>query len=133
MNYVIDPVWIYWLQVYGSITVLLYIMITLSVVGSVVYKIFYHCADSRGEWQDNSEEAIESRRKKYRPMANLCIAITIFLYLVLSFIPSKDTIIKMFVAKNITQEKVKEGYEFVKDEIKAIVDYIQNRTDKEEK
>ena len=49
-----------------------------------------------------------------------------FIILLYVFLPSKETLIEMMIARNITEQSVKNGIEVVKGAVDYIVQAIQN-------
>lgn len=111
MNYIINPMWFYWLGVVETLKEIAVISFAISGIGSIlagVARIVYS-----GEY-DDEEAAIAMRFLK------ITIPIMIVSMLTLSFVPSKNTLIEMQIARYATQENA----ELTIDAIKSAVDYI---------
>jgi len=111
MNYIIDPMWFYWLGVVDVLKIISVIAFTISGIGLVfagVSRIVYS-----GEF-DEEEVAIATRFLK------ITMPVAIVSVLILVLVPSKNTLIEMQIARYATQENA----ELTIDTIKSAVDYI---------
>lgn len=109
MNYVIDPMWFYWLQVFQSLKVLLIIFsVLLASAGAIVLFV------ASEEWKE------DERKKKIKPG----VIYIIFAFVIMTaalLIPQKETMIQMKVAENVTYEKVEKVVEQVQETAKGIM------------
>lgn len=111
MNYIIDPMWFYWLGVVDALKIISVIAFTISGIGLVVAgvsRIVYS-----GEF-DEEEAAIATRFLK------ITMPVAIVSVLALVLVPSKNTLIEMQIARYATQDNA----ELTIDAIKSAVDYI---------
>lgn len=112
MTYIIDPAWVYWMNISNSLKIMMIIigaLLTLSFI--IIVPISFFDADDEGElWQRH--------RKAF--MAWAVLALTMILIGV--FIPDRQTLIEMKVAELATRENVM----LTVDQLKEVVDYIVN-------
>lgn len=120
MNYFINPSWFYWLnvinEVKGSLIALLVISAILGAIGWIAYGM---CRYSIKEWPSISEKEERAMPVWLRVAIISSIAFGILL-LVNIFVPTKDTLVEMMIAKFATYENV----DLTVDAIKGIADYI---------
>lgn len=115
---IINPMWIYWIEVAeklrGVIAAVIglsgFILLALLIVIALVYDDYY------GEEKESCKKSLKKLWKF------ICVWL-VFLMISL-FIPSKTTLISMLVAKTVTVEKVVQGKEAVKDSIDYIFEKI---------
>ena len=111
-GYIINPSWFYWVNVIegtGIVATILAIMATLlCVIGLPLYYVDV-------AYDDEDE-------KKFWKIAKRLIIICLVLWIICIFIPSKETLIEMQVAKYATYENA----EWTVETIKQAVDYIIN-------
>lgn len=111
MNYIVDPSWVYWMNVASTMKVLCLLIGGLSmVVTFVAVPVFL--ADAY------DEDDYATIRKWAIPIAS----VSIILILAGVFIPSKETLITMKVAELATKENIT----LTAQQLKEIVDYIIN-------
>ena len=110
----INPKWFYWLEVVDNINVIIAVLFIASLVGftfllpMVLYSVY-----NPSEWE-------ESELKIIKRMFTVFAVSLSMLSLLLTFIPSKQTLIEMKIAENVTHENVNIATE----SIKNTVDYI---------
>lgn len=121
MNYIINPMWFYWINVaeglnciFGVTAILL--GVTELVLGSIAL-ISYSLGRNFGP------EDVDMKRAKamIKPII-ICGVVLIVSMVGVVFIPSKNTLIEMQVARYATYENA----EWTVDAIKSAVDYIVN-------
>lgn len=120
MNYIINPSWFYWLGVVQSIrsfmvaafTVAIIIIGVSLIIIPVEVKMIQDfptmCADER--------KAVMFFTKALKISIGVCIVSALFLI----FVPSKDTLIEMMIAKQATYENAT----WTLDALKSAVDYV---------
>lgn len=116
----INPMWLYWLDVLENIVFIVGLVMIISFL-IIVFLIVVIVAT-----YDNYRN--EDEEKKYKIMikdTKLAVCIWTSILFISAFVPSKDTLIAMFIAKNITVEKVVQGKEVVKDSIDYIFEKIK--------
>ena len=116
----INPMWLYWLEVLENIVFIVGLVMIISFL-IIVFLIVVIVAT-----YDNYRN--EDEEKNYKIMikdTKLAVCIWTSILFISAFVPSKDTLIAMFIAKNITVEKVVQGKEVVKDSIDYIFEKIK--------
>lgn len=120
MNYIINPSWFYWLGVVQSmrgfmvaafIVAIIIVGVSLIIIPVEVKMIQDFptmCADER--------KAVMFFTKALKISIGVCIAAALFLI----FVPSKDTLIEMTIAKQATYENAT----WTVDALKSAVDYV---------
>lgn len=111
MNYIINPIWFYWINVADELRCIAIIAIVLSGVATLVLT-FVALVNSDWKEDDEFQFAIKILKKT--------IVIFVISCITLVFLPSKNTLIEMQIAKYVT----KENAELTIDAIKTAVDYI---------
>lgn len=120
MNYIINPSWFYWLGVVNSmrsfmiaafviaIIVIGVALIIIPVEVKMIQDFPTMCADER--------KAVMFFTKALKIAIGVCIVAGLFLV----FVPSKETLIEMMVAKQATYENAT----WTVDALKSAVDYV---------
>lgn len=120
MNYIINPSWFYWLGVVQSMRgfMLAAFIVAIIVVGvaliviplelKIIQDFPTMCADER--------KAVMLFTKALKISIGVCIVSALFLI----FVPSKDTLIEMMIAKQATYENAT----WTLDALKSAVDYV---------
>lgn len=120
MNYIINPSWFYWLGVVQSmrsfmvaafIVAIIIVGVSLIIIPVEVKMIQDFptmCADER--------KAVMFFTKALKVAIGVCILAALFLV----FVPSKDTLIEMMIAKQATYENAT----WTLDALKSAVDYV---------
>ena len=117
MDYIIDPMWFYWLQIVDSIQELFCVAAIISGVFGLIAVVFYIASVVDGcTYEEDSRKWLKGLIK---PLA-VCFIIAIT---VAVFIPSKQTLIEMEIAKHATYSNV----ESIKEQITDAADYILDR------
>lgn len=114
-GYIIDPTWFYWLSVVKSLRATLVILAVLLIVGVIIAGTEYGFANIKPIFDSD----IETMKKCRNVIKYASIAIMVCL-LCVTFIPSKETLIEMQIAKYATWKNAS----WTVDQIKAVVDYI---------
>ena len=110
MNYIIDPRIFYWISVLSSLKVVCIVGLFVTLFGTM---ITLTCVYDDFLWND------EDKKKAVKFVKVAAAFATVFLLGVI-FIPGKQTMIEMLVAKMATEQNV----ELTADAVKKIVDYI---------
>ena len=111
-GYIINPSWFYWLNVVEGAGIVVTILAMMATILCVLGLPMYY-----GEEVYNDED-----KKAFWKIAKKLIILCIVLWIVYIFIPSKETLIEMQVAKYATYENA----EWSVEAIKQAVDYIIN-------
>ena len=107
MEYYISPSWIYWINVVGSLRVL---FISLMVICGGCAIIVFPIAITEDLMEASTFKKLE---------ITVCIIFMLSLFCIV-FVPSKEVLIEMEVAKLATKQNV----ELTVESLKSIVDYI---------
>ena len=110
MNYVINPMWFYLMDLLGGLELFLVLLFLALFIGGG-YVSFY-CIEECND----SDEAIEFINKYVKWGVIILVGIVILICL----IPSEETMLKMLVANMITIENI----ELTKESAMALVSYI---------
>lgn len=111
MNYIINPMWFYWINVVDMLRFIVSIAIFISTATILVAAII---AVVNSDWKDDGEYKLAVKVFKRT------IILLIILCIVFIFLPSKSTLIEMQIARYATQKNA----ELTIDAIKSAVDYI---------
>lgn len=125
MNYIINPSWFYWLSVADKISgALLFLIIVCSVWCLIAAILVIIQGAALCDFPNDEEE-----KEKFNNWKNgLVIGVisVVLLLLVRTFIPGKETLIEMQVAKYATYENAEWTVEAVKGAVDYIVQAIQS-------
>lgn len=109
-GYIISPAWFYWVNVIDVVKCFAIVSAIILLLGAGLVSLMF------------MDDVFADERKRYsKILPKIAIAGVIFL-LAAIFIPSKETLIEMQVAKYATWENA----EWTADAIKDLVDYIAN-------
>ena len=120
MNYIINPSWFYWLGVVNSMRgfMLVAFIVAIIIVGVALIVIPVNVSMIR-EFPDLSDDERKNVRfftKALKVAIGVCVASGLFLV----FVPSKETLIEMMIAKQATYENAT----WTVDALKSAVDYV---------
>lgn len=120
MNYIINPCWFYWLGVVESMLYFMVAAFIVSIVVVVVSAIIIPMNISMiREFPDMSDD--ERKTVQFFTKAlKIAIGVLVISGLVLVFVPSKETLIEMMIAKQATYENAT----WTLDALKSAVDYV---------
>ena len=110
MNYIINPAVFYWLHAIDCARTTAIIFFALSFVASTIL-----LGAVIGDWCYDDEDT-----QKCRVWLRRCVWITIICLLIMIFVPDKNTMTEMLIAKYATYENA----EWTIDSVKGLVDYI---------
>lgn len=131
MEPIISPWFFYFLNCVNNIWgISLVLAITSGVLALIIF-IAVMC-----EYDEYGSENFSEYWKRYdKKFINKAILICVFGTIITVFVPSKETMIEMAVAKNVTEKNV----ELAKDTVKSMIDYtiesvtkLSNKDDKKE-
>lgn len=111
MEYIITPSWFYWIEVANAVKICSFIAAGILLCSSIILAILSHDDDDFNE----HEEA----KKKRKVMAICLVALALFSAVGI-FVPSKQTLIEMMIAKKATYDNVS----WTLEQVKEAVDYI---------
>lgn len=120
MNYIINPCWFYWLGVVESMLYFMVAAFIVSIVVVVVSAIIIPMNISMiREFPDMSDD--ERKTVQFFTKAlKIAIVALVISGLILMFVPSKETLIEMMIAKQATYENAT----WTLDALKSAVDYV---------
>lgn len=120
MNYIINPSWFYWLGVVNSMRgfMLVAFIVAIIIIGVslIVIPVNVKMIQDYPSICDDERKAVRFFTKALKVAIGVCIV----LGLCLVFIPSKDTLIEMMIAKQATYENAT----WTVDTLKSAVDYV---------
>ena len=112
MNYIINPMWFYWVNVVDTLVVILIVLFILAVVACVISGVFTLTTLEYGADDEDHKTAKRIFKK--------CIVVAVIAATAVILIPTKSTLIEMQIARYATHENA----EITIDAIKSAVDYI---------
>lgn len=120
MNYIINPSWFYWLGVVNSMRdfMLVAFIVAVIIVGValIVIPVSVKLIQDYPSISDDERKAVRFFTKALKVAIGVCIVAGLFLV----FVPSKETLIEMMVAKQATYENAT----WTVDALKSAVDYV---------
>lgn len=119
MDYIINPMWFYWLQVADDMKFLFELV---GLICGVIATAIWLGAVGSGETSIEEGKRVAKIAKRFAIVFCLVFIIGIF-------IPSKQTLIEMEIAKHATYSNV----ESIKEQITDAADYILDRLEGKEK
>lgn len=122
MEYYIDPMWFYWLNVVNALNIVIGLFSFAIGVGAVSIQIWYTVTKiSDREWNDCTED-----RRKAKPYLILLWIMFAVCIIAVVLIPDKNTLIEMMIAKQVTQQNAGAGVEAIKSVVDYVIQSIQN-------
>lgn len=111
-GYIIDPMWFYWISVVDNVKIVLSVIAFIISCALIVTTIanIVDCDDLDEFWQGF---------KKCKGL--LIVAFAVFLILMVCFMPSSETLIKMEIAKHATYENATIAIEKIEEVAKEII------------
>lgn len=126
MNYIINPSWFYWLGVVNSmrgfmlgafIVAIIIVGVSLIII-PVNVKLIQDCPSI----SDDEIKAVRFFTKALKVGIGVCVVAALFLV----FVPSKDTLIEMMIAKQATYENATWTVDALKNAVDYVVQAIQS-------
>ena len=119
MNYIVNPMWFYLIDVLSVLDVLSFVFFIVSMAAYMLCAFvgFGIKASNEGFGEDDEDYKVGCM---YLKISKKLLLLVIVFFLLTVFIPEKKTLIEMFVAKIATIENC----ELTLDGIKSVVDYI---------
>lgn len=116
MNYIINPMWFYWFDVFSELNDVAFTMFWFMLA------IILICVSFSSFILDelNHNDLTLDTKKLFKIIKSYFIVMFCFL-LIFIVIPNKDTMYKMIIAKNLTMDNVELGVEDIKDTVDYIV------------
>ena len=120
MEYIINPSWFYWLGVISSLRgfMLAVFIVSIVVIGVSLIVIPMNTSMIR-EFPNMSDDERKTVRF-FTKALKVAIGVLVIAGLALVFVPSKETLIEMMIAKQATYENAT----WTVDAVKSAVDYI---------
>lgn len=109
-GYIISPAWFYWVDVVDAINCFAIISAIILLLGTGLVSLLF------------MDDVFGNERERYSKILPKTAIVGVIFLLAAIFIPSKETLIEMQIAKYATLENV----EWTVDTIKDTVDYIVN-------
>lgn len=120
MNYIINPSWFYWLGVVESMRGFMLAVFVVSIVGIgaalIIIPVDVKLIQDYPNACDFEKKTVQFFTKALKFAIGVCIVTVLFLV----FVPSKETLIEMMIAKQATYENAT----WTVDAVKSAVDYI---------
>ena len=112
MNYIVDPRWFYFVNVVNNLEVfMICAAIVFLAVGGVTLGVLY------------AERAFKDFPKEKR-FGKACVIIGVIMCLAAVFIPSKETLIEMEIARHVTYDSTETAVQMIQE----ATDYILEKT-----
>ena len=112
-EYIINPMWFYWVNVLDIIKdAALVIALTGGIAGSIVFGLLTMECYCDEDW------------KRWKKGAKALVLIVLVFTLICIFVPSKNTMYQMMIAKYATHENVSLSVEAIKSAVDYIVEKI---------
>ena len=118
MQYYINPMWFYWLQVIDGLRGLF--------VGLAVFSGAAFCCAYIYPWLECWDITDEKEMKVVYKVRKISFAALLVSVLFLVFVPSKETMIEMMIARQVTPQNVEAGVEAIKSAVDYVIQAIQN-------
>jgi hypothetical protein len=126
MNYIINPSWFYWLGVVNSMRgfMLVAFIVAVIIVGValIVIPVNVKLIQDYPSISDDERKAVRFFTKALKVAIGVCIVAGLFLV----FVPSKETLIEMMVAKQATYENATGTVDALKSAVDYVVQAIQS-------
>lgn len=116
MDYIINPMWFYWLQVVDDGKFLAGVV---GIIGGIIATAIWLWAVGSGEVGIDEGKRIAKVAKRY-------VIIFCLVFIIGIFIPSKQTLIEMEIAKHATYSNIKSIKEQITDAADYILDKLEN-------
>lgn len=123
MNYIINPMWFYWINVVDELNTIFFV-ISATLAATIVVLVII---SAMSYWLEEGYGVDDSDFKTMKPLIKPLIICGIVLAVALAgtvFIPSKNALIEMQVAKFATHENAEWTVEAVKSAVDYVVDAI---------
>lgn len=126
MNYIINPSWFYWLGVVHSmrgfmLTAFIVSIITIG-VALIIIPVNVKLIQDYPSISDDERKVVRFFTKALKVAIGVCVASGLFLV----FVPSKETLIEMMIAKQATYENATWTVDALKNAVDYVVQAIQS-------
>lgn len=120
MNYIINPSWFYWLGVVNSMRgfMLAAFIVAIIIIGValIIIPVNVKLIRDYPSISDDERKVVRFFTKAMKVAIGVCVIAALFLV----FVPSKETLIEMMIAKQATYENAT----WTVDALKSAVDYV---------
>lgn len=126
MNYIINPSWFYWLGVVNSMRgfMLTAFIVAIIVIGValIIIPVNVKLVRDYPSISDDERKTVRFFTKALKVAISVCVASGLFLV----FVPSKETLIEMMIAKQATYENATWTVDALKNAVDYVVQAIQS-------
>ena len=126
MNYIINPSWFYWLGVVNSMRGFMIVAFIVAViivgVALIIIPMNVKLIQDYPSISDDERKDVRFFTKALKVAIGVCIVAGLFLV----FVPSKETLIEMMVAKQATYENATGTVDALKSAVDYVVQAIQS-------
>lgn len=124
MNYIINPMWFYWLSV---LSVLKNVATVGTIIGSITCSISFIVKICNAQYADDRyrEYCEHETYQTSKKLLNKTLIPTIICLLLSIFLPNKEVLIEMQVAKIVTVDNVKWTFDAAKEAVDYIIRSVQ--------
>ena len=123
MNYIINPTWFYWINVADGLHTMLFVASVMLAIAEIIMAVYAGLSYSLGKDYGPNDRDLKAAKAMIKPIIICGIVLAVALVGVV-FIPSKNTLIEMQVARYATYENAEWTVETVKSAVDYIVDAI---------
>lgn len=126
MNYIINPSWFYWLGVVNSMRgfMLAAFIVAIIIIGValIIIPVNVKLIRDYPSISDDERKVVRFFTKALKIAIGVCVASVLFLV----FVPSKETLIEMMIAKQATYENATWTVDALKNAVDYVVQAIQS-------
>lgn len=126
MNYIINPSWFYWLGVVNSMRgfMLAAFIVAIIIIGValIIIPVNVKLIRDYPSISDDERKVVRFFTKALKVSIGVCIVAVLFLV----FVPSKETLIEMMIAKQATYENATWTVDALKNAVDYVVQAIQS-------
>lgn len=126
MEYYINPMWFYFLGFANHIKLLCGIFSIILFIALVAWVIAEIAMAFMVDEEDDWDETVVNARKKIRKFIKPTLIAAILFMLIDIALPSKETMIEMMIARQVTPQNVEAGVEAIKGAVDYVIQAIQN-------
>ena len=122
MDYIINPMWFYWIGIADTIYNIMIVLSVLSAIALFINLLFMAISYFSAGWTHigDMEDWDWKNFLLAKKILKFTIPLAVIITLIVIFTPNKETLLSMLTAKLITKENVS----FAVDAVKQAVDYI---------
>lgn len=123
MNYIINPMWFYWINVADGLNMAFCVAAAILGGAEIIMAVYAILSYSLGKDYGPNDRDLKTAKAMIKPII-ICGIVLVVVLIAAIFIPSKNTLIEMQVAKYLTYENAEWTVETVKSAVNYIVDAI---------